>query len=143
MAITRRLMCLFGWLGLGLFAQESDPRLEKLSQFFKGLPARHHSLDMLAAADKHNLDWRLLPAICFVETTGGKFVFRANNWFGWNSGRTSFRSVPAAIEHVAKTLAEGSIYRGKSLWQKLHLYNSARQYPYKVLRAMSTIASTV
>ena len=43
----------------------------------------------LEAADDYALDWRLLPSLSYVESTGGKAA-RNNNLFGWNSGRAQF-----------------------------------------------------
>src|SRR5690242_15621001 len=64
-----------------------DPRLTTLQKFFgKGnCPAKKYSGVFLEAADTYDLDWRLLPSISFVESTGGKAA-RNNNFFGWDSG---------------------------------------------------------
>src|SRR5258708_3847357 len=71
----------------------NDPRFHALRKFFhQGLcPAEHLSAIFLEAADAYALDWRLLPSLSFVETSGGKAAHN-NNIFGWNSGRTKFQS---------------------------------------------------
>src|SRR5690242_17848024 len=63
-----------------------DPRLLKLQKFFADTdaPARALSHVFLSEADQYDLDWRLLPSISFVESTGGKAA-RNNNMFGWDS----------------------------------------------------------
>jgi len=61
-----------------------------------GCPAREYSQAFLDAADDYQLDWRLLPSISFVESTGGKAAPH-NNIFGWDNGRSSFSSPTAAI----------------------------------------------
>src|SRR5271165_3286746 len=51
-----------------------DPRLASLHHFFKqsDCPAWKYSAVFLEAADAYDLDWRLLPSISYVESTGGK-----------------------------------------------------------------------
>ena len=66
----------------------NDPRFERLQAFFAKLdcPAWEYAATFLEAADDYALDWRLLPSLSYVESTGGKAA-RHNNLFGWNSGR--------------------------------------------------------
>lgn len=117
-----------------------DPRLEHLQRFFErhDAPAKDFSEAFLQAADTHDLDWRLLPSICFVESTGGKFV-RANNLFGWDSGRAEFDSMIDAIHAVADRLANSRRYRDKSLDELLRMYNPDENYPGKVKSIMRRI----
>ena len=65
-----------------------DPRLRRLEEFFakRDCPLRAAAADFLIAADQNALDWRLLPSISMVESSGGK-DYRNNNVFGWNSCR--------------------------------------------------------
>src|ERR1039457_7668003 len=67
---------------------QNDPRLEPLRTFFRtaACPAVEYAAAFLEAADFNELDWRLLPSLSYVETTGGKSA-RNNNLFGWDSGR--------------------------------------------------------
>ena len=55
-------------------AGKQDPRLVRLEKYFeeKQCPVKPLARDFVAAADRHNLDWRLLPSIAFVESSGGK-----------------------------------------------------------------------
>src|ERR1035438_3123551 len=50
----------------------SDPRLETLRTFFRlaDCPAEQYAAAFLEAADHNDLDWRLLPSLSFVESTG-------------------------------------------------------------------------
>src|SRR6185295_5015450 len=91
-----------------------DPRLHALRKFFhQGLcPAEHLATVFLEAADAYELDWRLLPSLSFVESTGGKAA-RYNNMFGWDSGRARFPSASAGIHAVGYTLSHANGYRGK------------------------------
>ena len=69
---------------------KQDPRLPLLERFFESsdAPAKAYSHVFLSEADLYDLDWRLLPSISFVETTGGKAA-KNNNLFGWDCGRAA------------------------------------------------------
>ena len=118
-----------------------DARLEAVRGFFEktGCPAREYSQAFLDAADDYQLDWRLLPSISFVESTGGKAAPR-NNIFGWDNGRSRFSSATAAIWGVAYQLGYSKLYRDKSLNQLLALYNPDPEYAAKVKSVMIRIA---
>ena len=58
------------------------------------------------------LDWRLLPSLSFVESSGGKAA-RNNNLFGWDSGRAAFSSAAAGIRAVASSLSEFRAVQGQ------------------------------
>jgi hypothetical protein len=120
----------------------NDPRLDSLRRFFEAedCPAAAFSQEFLNAADENNLDWRLLPSISYIESTGGKMA-RGNNFFGWNSGKTDFTSVPEAIRTVADRLANSELYRDKNLNELLITYNPFEDYPGKVKRIMQRIES--
>ena len=93
------------------------------------------------AADDNGLDWRLLPAISIVETTGGKHG-TPSNIFGWDSGRARFKSVEAGILYVAERFARSPIYAGRTALGILHKYNPARKlYPPKVTTVMLEMAT--
>ena len=111
----------------------NDPRLRQLQKLFEDLesPAAKFAEDFLAAADRHNLDWRLLPSISIVESGGGK-EYRNNNIFGWDSCKRSFPSVQAGIHKVAERLTVSYLYRDKSLDDLLQTYNSYPGYAERV-----------
>jgi hypothetical protein len=118
-----------------------DPRYTALHLFFdKGsCPASQYTNEFLAAADTYTLDWRLLPSISFVESTGGK-AGRNNNIFGWDSGRAQFSTPAAAIYTVGYRLAHSDLYRDKSLDAVLATYNPDAAYGRKVKTVMRRIA---
>ncbi|HEX3746883.1 MAG TPA: hypothetical protein VHW09_23255 [Bryobacteraceae bacterium] len=120
----------------------SDPRLNTLRHFFTqgDCPAAEYAADFLMVADEYALDWRLLPSLSFVESTGGK-ASPHNNLFGWDSGRAHFPSPSAAIQSVGSYLATSSLYRSKSLDEILALYNPRREYARKVKSVMQRIAT--
>lgn len=119
-----------------------DPRLARLNEFFERFGPQSLSLapDFLAAADRHNLDWRLLPSICVVES-GGKTADN-NNLFGWDSGRREFATPKDGIYFVASRLAHSKLYKNKDLDELLATYNSLAGYPARVKSVMRIIDST-
>ncbi len=62
-----------------------------------------------------------------------------NNIFGWNSGRSGFPSVQAAIDIVAAKLGTSKLYRDKSLDKLLRTYNPNPKYADRVKAVMQTI----
>jgi hypothetical protein len=118
-----------------------DPRLASLRSFFAqgNCPAAQLSPVFLEASDANALDWRLLPSISFVESTGGKSA-RNNNLFGWDSGRAAFSSASACIHSVASSLATSVLYRNKDVDGKLKTYNGSEGYVRKVKEVMRRIA---
>jgi len=118
-----------------------DPRFEILRKFFvkSECPAQEFAHVFLEAADVYHLDWRLLPSLSFVETTGGKMA-RNNNMFGWDSGRAHFASPTAGIHAVGYLLSHASQYRRKTLDQLLATYNPNSDYAQKVKSVMRRIA---
>jgi len=124
-------------------ADRNDPRLRQLQQYFaqRDCPLRDSAEDFLVAADQNDLDWRLLPSISMVESSGGK-DYRNNNVLGWDSCREKFASVQAGIHYVAGQLANSKIYRGKDLDEKLETYNPVPEYPRRIKAVMRALAAT-
>jgi hypothetical protein len=121
--------------------RKADMRLERLKAFFGKFdcPAKDYSGDFIAAAERYDLDWRLLPSISYLESTGGKAA-KNNNLFGWNCGRTGFDSVAASIHEVGRRLARSPLYRSKNLDQLLATYNPIGDYAQRVKNIMQRIA---
>ncbi len=121
--------------------RRSEARLERLKAFFgkQDCPAKDYSGDFIAAAERYDLDWRLLPSISYLESTGGKAA-KNNNLFGWNSGQTGFKSAAASIHEVGRRLARSHLYRSKNLDQLLATYNPTGDYAEKVKSVMRQIA---
>ena len=121
-------------------AEPADPRLVLLRQYFedRNCPLRDSAADFLTAADQNELDWRLLPSISMIESSGGK-DYRNNNVFGWDSCRESFPSVQAGIHFVASKLAKSKLYKGKDVDQKLSTYNPQPDYLHRVKAVMRAL----
>jgi hypothetical protein len=118
-----------------------DPRLETLKHFFEktACPAWKYASTFLEAADIYDLDWRLLPSISYVESSGGKAAPN-NNLFGWDSGRAWFPSVTASIHAVGYQLTHSVLYRDKDVDGILATYNPNTDYAVKVKSIMRQIA---
>ena len=125
-------------------------RAEAIDRYFgvRGMPLEGHGMKMVEEAKKHDLDWRLLPAIAVQESGGGKHaIWRCkNNPFGWASCDVKFESTEHAIEIVALNLAGGNprtekYYKNKDNKVKLYYYNGTviPKYPQVVLSIMEAI----
>ncbi|HYW42590.1 MAG TPA: hypothetical protein VE959_07015 [Bryobacteraceae bacterium] len=120
----------------------NDPRLASIRVFFEKFdcPAWKYATVFLEAADAYDLDWRLLPSLSYVESTGGKAA-RNNNLFGWDSGRASFPSPTAGIHAVGYHLSHSVLYRDKNLDEILATYNPQAEYAAKVKSVMQRISA--
>lgn len=117
-----------------------DSRMQRIRSFFRKrkCPAQKYAAHFVTAADRYRLDWRLLPSLALIESSGGK-VFSNNNIFGWDSCRHKFPSVQAGIDTVAERLANSPLYRGKSVDDKLKVYNARPHYRLAVTRVMQQL----
>ena len=105
--------------------------------------------EMVLAAEKNDLDWRLLPAIAVRESTGGKQDCKNvdHNFFGWGSCHIGFKSDEEAINIVAKNLGGNNPstarhYADKDTKQILDTYNPpyvVHNYTKQVMHIMDTI----
>jgi hypothetical protein len=122
--------------------KQNDPRLSQLQKYFgdRDCPLRDSAKDFLIAADQNELDWRLLPSISIIESSGGK-DYRNNNVFGWASCKERFTSVRAGIHYVAAQLGQSRRYKGKDIDSKLQMYNPLPEYSQRVKAVMRAIGS--
>lgn len=120
--------------------READPRLGRIEKFFhdRGAPAFRFAQDFVLAADRNNLDWRLLPIISLLESGGGK-NYKNNNIFGWKNCERKFPSVQYGIHLVAKRLGHSELYRDKDLDGLLATYNPREEYGSTVKRMMKLL----
>jgi len=120
----------------------NDPRSHSIRRFFEKFecPAQEYARAFVEIADTYNLDWRLLPSISYVESTGGKTA-PYNNMFGWDGGRARFPNAIAGIEQVASRLANSELYRNKNVDQILATYNPVPEYVFKVKSVMRLMAA--
>lgn len=123
-------------------ALSHDPRTIRIKHFFEknGCPLSKLSAEFVREADANDLDWRLLPSITFVESSGGKY-YQNNNVFGWNSCKTRFKSVRAGLHLVASSLGNSTLYRDKDTDDILRTYNPSPAYVGRVKSIMETLGS--
>ena len=122
-------------------------RADKIDTYFekRNMPLVGYGMTMVLAAEEHNIDWRLLPAIAIKESTGGKFAC-GKNPFGWGSCKIKFDAWETAIETVARNLGGGNpkterYYKGKTTEEKLWHYNTSvvPTYTGEILEFMKLI----
>ena len=120
---------------------ETDPRTIRLRRFLSRLhcPVTYLAEDFVQAADENHLDWRLLPSISIIESSGGK-AYKNNNIFGWGQGPQLFPSVRAGLNEVAFKLGKSPLYRNRDSVDKLRIYNPDENYPGLVTSVMNRIS---
>ena len=131
--------------------KEEQAKADAIDDYFKSynMPLAGQGMKMVQEAEKNNLDWRLLPAIAVIESTGGKFACKkvSHSFFGWGSCKISFDSKEKAIEVVARNLGGNNPntakhYEGKTTKQILQKYNPPSivpTYAGKVMKVMDAI----
>ena len=109
---------------------EEDSKTEIVRQFFArySSPLEPYAPDIIAAANRYDIDFRLLPAIALQESILCKRVPQdSHNCWGWGiyGGKvTRFSNYPEAIETITKALS--TKYRDRGLvtpFEIAKLYN--------------------
>lgn len=103
---------------------EMDKRAQLLQAYLEKYksPLSGHAQDFVEAADKYNLDWKLVAAISGVESTFGKFVpggsgtpYSSYNGWGWGVYGTQakyFNSWREGIFTVSEGLRKNYFNKG-------------------------------
>jgi hypothetical protein len=95
-----------------------DARIEMVRQFFAKYksPLEPFASNVVEAADKYDLDFRLIPSIAMQESNlCQKIITDSYNCWGfgiYGKKVTRFESYPEAIETVTKTLAQNYVAGG-------------------------------
>ena len=101
-----------------------DPRTKILKAYLAKYhsPLEDNAADFIEAADKYDLDWRLLPSITGVESTFGKHVpggsdpkYTSYNGWGWGVYGTQaiyFKSWREGIFSVSEGLRKNYVGKG-------------------------------
>lgn len=126
-------------------------RVEKIRKYFAryNLPLQYEAEHFVEYANKYEIDWRLLAAIGFVESTGGKFACQSASYsaFGWGSCKINFASYEESIDIVSQNLGghnpnTARYYAGKDVKGILETYNPPHivpNYASKIMRQMDII----
>ena len=103
-------------LGESITALEGKTELLRQYLEWQGSPLTPHAGTFIEVAEKYNLPWTLLPAICGRESTFGKQVpIDSYNCWGWGiygNNVLRFTSWDEAIETVGKGLRENYFDNG-------------------------------
>lgn len=98
---------------------QKDSRVESIREFFAryNSPLKGHAQDVIDAAEKYGLDYRLIPAIAMQESNLCKKIPK-NSYNCWGYGIygkqvKNFDNYTQAIDTVTKTLAKH--YKGNGL----------------------------
>lgn len=130
---------------------EREEKAAKIDAYFAkyDLPLAGHGMHFVLVAEKNDLDPYLLPAIAMRESTGCKFIIKANyNCFGWNGPKGKFESFDHGIDIVGSHLggnidSTAKYYANTTLEKKLLAYNSVIPKYYTEIRSiMSKIENT-
>jgi hypothetical protein len=70
----------------------------------RGAPLANYAEEFVKAADKYDIDYRLVAAISIIESSGGEHTFRQYNAWGW--GKSGFDSWKDGIWSVSKGLSK-------------------------------------
>lgn len=98
--------------------EAEDGRIQALEEFFESYnsPLKSYASVIVSEADKHNIDYRLIPAIAMQESTLCKKIIKDsyNCWgFGIYGGKvTKFANYEEAIETVTRTLSKKYVQKG-------------------------------
>jgi hypothetical protein len=126
-----------------------EDRAAKIDAYYakNDMPLEGYGMKMVLEAQKHDLDWRIIPAIAVRESTGGKHACKKAtfNPFGWGSCKISFASYDKAIETLATNLAgknpnTARAYGNKSTRGILESYNPPSVVPTYASEVMSIMS---
>lgn len=134
---------------------EREERAAKIDAYFakNKMPLTGTGMKMVLEAEKHKIDWRLIPALAIRESTGGRHACKSVTYspFGFGSCKINFKSWDHAIEIVATNLGGNNprtarAYGGKTTRGKLEAYNPPSvvpTYANEVLAIMGKIENTI
>lgn len=132
-----------------------DIRAEKIRLYYAryDLPLQDYAEHFVEAADTYGIDWRLVAAIGFIESTGGKHACKTARFsaFGWGSCKINFDSYEHSIDVISMNLGghnpkTAKHYEGKTTRQILEAYNPPSvvpDYADKVMRQMAIIDAQI
>ena len=112
--------------------ETTDTRVDQIRRYYEryDLPLADNAEDFVYYADLYDLDWTLVAAIGFIESTGGKFACKTATYsaFGWGSCKINFDSYEESIAVITKNLSGGNpntarYYAGKDIRGILWSYN--------------------
>lgn len=135
--------------------EAEEQRLERISKIESyyarhDLPLQNEAVHFVDAAEKYDIDWRLVAAIGFIESTGGKFACSTADYsaFGWGSCKINFDSYADSIDVISWNLGgynpntDHWYFNGQDHKDLLETYNPPHirpDYAFLVMREMEII----
>ena len=128
-------------------------RIAKIESYYArhNLPLQSQAEHFIIAAEEHGIDWRLVAAIGFIESTGGKFSCQTADYsaFGWGSCNIDFDSYAESIDIISMNLGGHNpnteyFYKDKDIRGILESYNPPSivpDYADQVMRQMEIIGA--
>lgn len=128
-------------------------RIEKIERYYArhDLPLQYEAKHFVDAAEKYGIDWTLIAAIGFIESTGGKYACQTADYsaFGWGSCKINFDSYAESIDVISMNLGGHNpnteyFYKDKDIRGILWSYNPdtiRAGYGDMVMRQMEIIKS--
>ena len=126
---------------------EDLEKAKRLDAYFskRDMPLAGYGIEFVRAANKYNVDWRLVAAIGVRESSGGKHMMN-NNPFGWGSAKIKFSDFSEAIDVVSSNLGgfnpnTARYYKDADTKKKLWYYNGTVMptYPAEVIDIMEMV----
>lgn len=136
-------------------AKDLKSKADAIDAFYKehAMPLEGIGMKMVQEAEKNGLDWRLLPAISVIESSGGKHACKkaTHSFMGWGSCKINFESDDQAVEVIAMNLGgknpnTDQHYAGKTTREILEKYNPPSIVPHyadKVMKVMEEIGKNI
>ncbi|MBP7832252.1 MAG: glucosaminidase domain-containing protein [Candidatus Levybacteria bacterium] len=121
-----------------------DSRVKALENVLEkyNSPLKPYAKAYVEAADKHGVDWRLLPSIAGLESSFGKhYIPGTYNVYGWGSGRIYFDSWEDGIDHINSKLKANYMdkWGAKDVWEIGPIYAESPTWAVRVNSFMSQI----
>ncbi len=110
-----------------LYRYNRTRALYAIKTYFGSLPAGDYAEDFYEAGRLHNIDYKVLLAICMLESTGFRNDYCSSggvNGMGWNSNKTCFSTYKESIFYVADKLSNSPYYINKPQNKILCIYNT-------------------
>ncbi|MCA9352915.1 glucosaminidase domain-containing protein [Patescibacteria group bacterium] len=130
---------------------DQEEKIAKIRAYYGryNLPLQHEAEHFVLAAEEYDIDWRLVAAIGFIESTGGKHACTTADYsaFGWGSCKIDFDSYEESIDVISMNLGgqnpdTAKYYAGKDVRGILEAYNPpdiVPNYADKVMKQMKII----
>ena len=128
-------------------SEDDLAKAKRLDDYFSKyeMPLAGYGIEFVRAANKYNVDWRLVAAIGVRESSGGKHMMN-NNPFGWGSAKIKFDDFSEAIDVVTSNLggynpATAQYYKDTDTKKKLWYYNGSvvKSYTNEVIGIMNMV----